>query len=84
MWKLAPNACVSRCSCAASRRAARSKRCAPANAIIASASYTAGDVPPSSDERVRLNLWLFEGRAPTDGQPVEIVVDAFTFTPLTP
>lgn len=53
-------------------------------AHIASASYAASDVPPSSDERVRLNLWLFEGRAPTDGQPVEIVVDSFTFTPLTP
>ncbi len=29
---------------------------------------------------VHLNLWLFGGRPPTDGKPVEVVVRAFTFT----
>ncbi len=31
---------------------------------------------------VHINLWLFKGQAPTDGKPVEVVVRAFTFTPL--
>jgi hypothetical protein len=28
-----------------------------------------------------MNLWLFKGRPPTDGQPVEIVIRSFQFTP---
>jgi len=52
-----------------------------AGAQIAAGSSSGSDVPPSGDERVRLNLWLFEGAAPTDGQPVEVVVESFTFTP---
>lgn len=31
---------------------------------------------------VHINLWCFSGRAPTDGQPVELIVRAFKFTPL--
>ena len=30
---------------------------------------------------VHLNLWLFQGRAPVDGQPVEVVIRSFRFTP---
>ncbi len=48
---------------------------------IGSFSYAGTDVPPTGDERVRLNLWLFNGAAPTDGQPVEIIIESFTFTP---
>ncbi len=48
---------------------------------IASYAYTGADVPTTSDERVRLNLWLFGGAAPTDGQPVEVIVSSFAFTP---
>jgi hypothetical protein len=33
---------------------------------------------------VHINLWLFRGQPPSDGQPVEIVVRAFTFTPAAP
>jgi hypothetical protein len=44
-------------------------------------SYSGSDVPTSRDERVRLNLWLFQGRAPANGQPVEVVVKRFTHTP---
>lgn len=47
----------------------------------ASYTYTDTDVPPSGDERVRLNLWLFQGAAPTNGQPVEVVIESFSFTP---
>ena len=31
---------------------------------------------------VHINLWLFQGQAPTDGKEVEIVIHRFTFTPL--
>ena len=47
----------------------------------ASFTYSGADVPKPGDERVRLNLWLFEGRPPTDGQAVEVVVESFAFTP---
>lgn len=30
---------------------------------------------------VHLNLWCFEGRPPTDGKPVEIVIRGFRYTP---
>jgi hypothetical protein len=50
-------------------------------AIIASKTYVGTDVPLTGDERVRLNLWLFRGAAPTDGQPVEVIISAFTFVP---
>lgn len=53
-----------------------------AGSPIASYAYTGTDVPPTGDERVRLNLWLFNGSAPTDGQPVEVIIDSFVFTPL--
>lgn len=48
---------------------------------IASYTYAGSDVPRTGDERVRLNLWQFGGRPPTDGQPIEVVVSSFRFTP---
>jgi hypothetical protein len=48
---------------------------------IGSYTYTGSDVPKAGDERVRLNLWLFGGAAPTDGSPAEVVVSSFAFTP---
>ena len=50
-------------------------------ATVATYVYRGSDVPKPGDERVRLNLWLYGGSAPSDGQPVEIVVEAFTFAP---
>lgn len=49
--------------------------------LLAAYAYSGSDVPVPGDERVRLNLWLFNGSAPTDGNPVEVVVHSFTFTP---
>jgi hypothetical protein len=49
--------------------------------LIDSYVYTGSDVPRSGDERVHLNLWLFNGAAPTDGLPVDVVVSSFTFAP---
>jgi hypothetical protein len=48
---------------------------------IASYAYGGKDVPLPGDERVHLNLWLFNGNGPTDGQPVEVVVRSFSFAP---
>jgi len=48
---------------------------------IASYSYAGSDVPKTGDERVRLNLWLYSGAAPTNGTPVEMIVRTFTFAP---
>jgi hypothetical protein len=48
---------------------------------IATYTYTGSDVPTPGDERVRLNLWLFGGNPPTNGQPVEVIVESFAFTP---
>ncbi len=44
-------------------------------------TYSGSDVPRSGGENVRLNLWLFGGTAPTNGQEIEVVVTRFTFTP---
>ena len=41
----------------------------------------AGAVPDAGQAQVRINLWLFRGNAPTDGQPVEVVISDFTFAP---
>ena len=32
-------------------------------------------------EPVHINLWLFKGRAPTDGNEVEVIIHSFTFSP---
>lgn len=50
-------------------------------AVVHAWTYTGTDVPKPGDERVRLNLWLFQGAAPQNGQPVEIVVESFVFAP---
>lgn len=42
---------------------------------------TSADVPPPGDEKVHLNLWLFQGRAPQSGKGPEVVVRSFTHTP---
>ena len=50
-------------------------------ALIDGFTFSGAGVPVPGDERVRLNLWLFGGRAPLDGQPVEVLVRSFAFTP---
>ncbi|HSO28975.1 MAG TPA: glycoside hydrolase family 16 protein [Candidatus Sulfomarinibacteraceae bacterium] len=48
-------------------------------AEIARYRYAGSDVPVPGDERVRLNLWLFNGSAPAG--PAEVVVESFVFAP---
>jgi hypothetical protein len=45
-------------------------------------TYTGPDVPHPGGENARMNLWLFRGAAPSNGQPIEVVITDFTFTPL--
>jgi hypothetical protein len=49
------------------------------NEVVAAYTYAGADVPKPGDERVRLNLWLFEGHAPA--AQAEVVVESFSFTP---
>jgi hypothetical protein len=46
--------------------------------LLHSWSYTGPDVPLPGGENVRMNLWLFRGSAPIDGQPVEVIIESFT------
>ena len=63
-----------------SQRGSFSNNPSPAN-VISNWTYALA-VPPTSDENVRLNLWLFNGAAPTDNQEVEVVISSFQFVPL--
>ena len=51
--------------------------------ILAEHTYAHG-VPRAGDERAMINLWLFEGKPPSDGKAIEVVVRAFRFTPAPP
>lgn len=53
---------------------------APGTNLIRSWTY-ARAVPQTGDENVRLNLWLNNGAAPTDGNEVEVVIGSFEFVP---
>lgn len=44
-------------------------------------TVTGDEVPPAGGETPRINLWLFEGNPPQDGQPVEVVLSNFRFEP---
>ena len=48
---------------------------------IATWTYTGSDLPPAGQGNARINLWLLDGDAPTDGQSVEVVVTNFSYTP---
>ena len=49
---------------------------------IAAYTYAGSDVPVPGGENARINLWLFRGAAPINGQAVEVVFDSFRFAPL--
>ena len=39
-------------------------------------------IPPAGGEQVHINLWLNQGNAPVNGQPVEVILSQFEFVPL--
>ncbi len=49
-------------------------------------TYTGPVVPQDLDEKVHLNLWIFDEsdkpKAPSDNQPQELILRSFRFTPL--
>jgi hypothetical protein len=45
-------------------------------------TYSGSDVPKAGDENFRMNLWLSEGIAPSDGEEMEIIISRFEFIPL--
>ena len=51
----------------------------PENELLALFSYGGGDIPPPGREttNARMNLWLFGGSAPRNGQAAEIIVSDF-------
>jgi hypothetical protein len=45
---------------------------------------SSSSVPTSSTEQVHMSLWLFQGAAPMNGQPVSVAITNFQFTPVPP
>jgi hypothetical protein len=52
-----------------------------ASDIIQQFTYTGGNIPPVGNERVRANLWLLNGAAPTNGTGDTMILHSFTFQP---
>ena len=50
--------------------------------VVEQWTYAGRDVPLPGGEHARMNLWLYQGRAPSNGQPVDVVLDAFSYRPL--
>ena len=46
-----------------------------ADAIVNTWMYTGENVPPHTDERVKINLWLFRGASPANGTGGEMIID---------
>ncbi len=53
----------------------------PATNILKSWNYQLA-TPPAGGEQVRINLWLDDGNAPTNGQTAEVIISKFEFVPL--
>lgn len=51
------------------------------NYRIESWNYTGKSTPKHKDENVRINLWLFNNRSPSDGMETEVIVKKFEFVP---
>lgn len=51
------------------------------NDVVHQWEYTGDEIPVPGDENARMNLRLFWGNPPSDGQEVEVVVSSFVFIP---
>jgi hypothetical protein len=54
---------------------------APAPADLIRAWTYTSEVPAAGDEKVRLNLWLYQGQPPANGREIEFVIRSFRFVP---
>jgi len=52
------------------------------NNQIQSWVYLGSDIPPVGNGNARINLWLINGDSPSDGQEVEVILEAFEFIPM--
>jgi hypothetical protein len=43
--------------------------------IINEWTYTGNSIPPDSDEKLEINLWLFRGRPPSDNMEAEVIIN---------
>jgi len=43
--------------------------------------YTGDDISPEGEGNARINLWLLGGNPPSNGQGVEVIIEAFDFVP---
>ncbi len=51
-------------------------------ALLQTWTYTdSANIPPAGVGNARLNLWLLNGWAPSDGQEVEVVIKSYDFAP---
>lgn len=50
--------------------------------LLESWTYDGPDVPQDGGENARMNLWLFRGSAPQNGQEVTVVLESFSYEPL--
>ena len=57
------------------------RRPADSPLLIREWSYAGAGIPPPGNERVHINFYLFEGKAPHDDRSVELVVRNFEFEP---
>ncbi len=46
---------------------------------IATWVYSGSDLAQAGQGNVRIDLWQIDGQPPSDGQPVEVVIDSFSF-----
>jgi hypothetical protein len=53
---------------------------AAAGALIAEHTFTSG-IPQPGGENARVNLWLYQGRQPSNRQPVEVVISKYEYLP---
>jgi len=51
--------------------------------VIIKWDYKKKGIPVPGDEKVRLNLWLYGGKPPSDSREVEVIVKKFEFIPQT-
>jgi len=52
------------------------------SSVVNQRIYTGADIPVAGGENARMNLWLYQGKAPRRGAAVEVILNNFTYTPL--
>ena len=62
-------------------RPARSYRVLSTSAYFAAGPDSGSSVPTVGSEAVRINLWLCNGIAPSEGRDVEVIIRFFQFNP---